>query len=64
MGIHQQVVKKVDDKLWKVRPYVTNEQVKEIAYECFGLKVDGEVEEIVSYEDRNFLLKGKNNTEK
>ncbi|XP_057292126.1 hydroxylysine kinase-like [Hydractinia symbiolongicarpus] len=47
----------------KVRPSVNREQVKEIAKKCFGLEIDEskEIKEAVSYDDRNFLFKGKLN---
>ncbi|XP_047132476.1 hydroxylysine kinase [Hydra vulgaris] len=63
MGTQPQIVKKVDEKSWKIRPYVSDQQVKDIAYKCFGLDVSN-VKEIVSYEDRNFLLEGKLSSEK
>ncbi|XP_066936085.1 hydroxylysine kinase-like [Clytia hemisphaerica] len=45
----------------KIRPYVDNEQLKEIVLQCFGLELDGDSEpvEMVSYDDRNFRIKGK-----
>ena len=45
----------------KIRPFVNSEQLKEIVLKCFGLELDENAEpvEMVSYDDRNFRIKGK-----
>ncbi|XP_057291807.1 hydroxylysine kinase-like [Hydractinia symbiolongicarpus] len=47
----------------KIRPFVDKEQIKEIAEKCFGLQIDecSEIKEAISYDDRNFIFKGKLN---
>ena len=43
-----------------VRPYVTQEVVIHLAKDLYGLDIDvnEEIKELVSYADRNFLVKG------
>ena len=43
-----------------VRPYVTQEVVMHLVKDMYGLDIDisEEIKELVSYSDRNFLVKG------
>ena len=48
------------DEGFRVRPCVTKEQIKKLVNDCYGLQLDEDHEpkELVSYDDRNFLIKG------
>ena len=56
---NEQKISYVQDKL-QFRPFVSNESLKNILSQCYGLELDEQVEpkELVSYDDRNFLIKG------
>ena len=44
----------------QVRPSVSKNSLKNLLLQCYGLDLDENVEpkELVSYDDRNFLIKG------
>ena len=44
----------------KIRPFVTEQQIKEITQKCFGLHIDENFKpkEYVAYDDRNFMVQG------
>lgn len=45
----------------KLRPFVTEESLKEILSQCYGFEIDRNLspKELVSFDDRNFLVHGK-----
>lgn len=57
-SVHQTVT--FLDETLRVRPCINKEQIKTLVEECYGLQIDDEFEpkELVSYDDRNFLIKG------
>ena len=44
----------------QIRPFVSNKSLKKLLSQCYGLDLDEHVEpkELVSFDDRNFLIKG------
>jgi len=44
----------------KIRPFVTEQHVREITEKCFGLQMDENFKpkEYVAYDDRNFMVEG------
>lgn len=44
----------------QIRPSISNENLENILSHCYGLELDGNVvpKELVSYDDRNFLVRG------
>ena len=61
MAFLQKVTFVEEQNIVSVRPYLLKEKVVQVAKEVFGLNVDPneEIKELVSYCDRNFLIKGK-----
>ena len=42
------------------RPFVSEESLEDVLSRCYGFEIDGNVQpkQLVSYEDRNFLIQG------
>lgn len=60
MDFMQKVSYCEEGNIVSVRPYVTQEVVIRLAKDLYGLDIDvsEEIKELVSYSDRNFLVKG------
>ena len=57
----QKVIFLSDGNMLKIRPIVSTEQIERIADECFGLILNRQYApvEMDSFEDRNFVVRGK-----
>ena len=55
----KQTITYLDNKL-QFRPFVSNDSLKDLLLQCYGLEIDENVapKELDSYDDRNFLVQG------